>query len=154
MVEDSPDMAIEQNVRDRINQRILTLRVDEVFQINHTEIDDHGGLYGVRLGQGYLRETVLRPADRVWNEQVRPDVFEMAAEYAFSIIERQPFVSQNERTAALSAELFLRINGLVLEATDDQYFQQFDNASNGTLTRAQLSEFLFERSDLAPVLEG
>ena len=47
-----------------------------------------------------------------------PDFADLAASYGFGIARNHPFVDGNKRTAFVSVELFLRLNGHQLVADD------------------------------------
>jgi death-on-curing protein len=47
-----------------------------------------------------------------------PDFAELAAAYGFGLAKNHPFLDGNKRTAFVAVELFLRLNGYVLEADD------------------------------------
>lgn len=48
----------------------------------------------------------------------KPDVAAIAAAYAFGIARNHPFFDGNKRTAFVLMELFLNLNGWLLEASD------------------------------------
>jgi death-on-curing protein len=71
----------------------------------------HGGLDGVReMG---LFESAVDQA-RATYYYGNESLFDAASAYLFHIAENQPFVDGNKRTAAASALIFLRLNGIAL----------------------------------------
>ena len=48
----------------------------------------------------------------------KPDLFELAAAYAFGLVRNHPFVDGNKRTAFTTAVLFLELNGRRFTATE------------------------------------
>lgn len=75
----------------------------------------YGGADGVR-DEGLLESALARPENAAAYGE--PDVFDLAAAYAFGIVRNHPFVDGNKRTAFLTAILFLDLNGSGLEADE------------------------------------
>ena len=86
------------------------LSVDEVLTLHQDQIDEFGGIHGIR-DQGLLESAVMTPQASFGGEYLHSDIFEMGAAYAFHIAENQPFLDGNKRTALSSALVFLKING-------------------------------------------
>lgn len=80
-----------------------------VALIAHDEVlAAHGGASGVR-DMGLLESALARPQNQfAYGEE---DVVALAAAYAFGIIRNHPFIDGNERTAFMTAVLFLERNG-------------------------------------------
>lgn len=74
---------------------------DLVILIHDEQLDEHGGASGLR-DEELLESALARPQQLVTCGT--PDVFDLAAAYAFGIAKNHPFVDGNERTAFLLAE--------------------------------------------------
>ncbi|MFZ4120954.1 MAG: type II toxin-antitoxin system death-on-curing family toxin [Caulobacterales bacterium] len=86
-----------------------------VSAIHDEQISEHGGATGVR-DPGLLESALARPQNLDANGG--PDVFLLAAAYAFGVAKYHPFVDGNKRTALVLCELFLELNGWRNEASD------------------------------------
>lgn len=75
----------------------------------------YGGATGVR-DDGLLESALARPLNRAGYGD--PDIAELAALYALAIARNHPFVDGNKRTAFAAMALFLRLNGLELQAAE------------------------------------
>jgi death on curing protein len=85
--------------------------------ILHAEsLAEHGGAEGLR-DEGLLDSALARPQNLL--AYGGPDIFLMAAAYAFGIAKNHPFVDGNKRAAFLAAGVFLELNGWRLEADQD-----------------------------------
>lgn len=85
--------------------------------ILHAEsLAEHGGAEGLR-DEGLLDSALARPQNLL--AYGGPDIFLMAAAYAFGIAKNHPFVDGNKRAAFLAAGVFLELNGWRLEAEQD-----------------------------------
>ncbi|MFZ4071108.1 MAG: type II toxin-antitoxin system death-on-curing family toxin [Caulobacterales bacterium] len=85
--------------------------------ILHAEsLAEHGGAEGLR-DEGLLESALARPQNLFADGG--PDIFLMAAAYAFGIAKNHPFLYGNKRAAFLAAGVFLELNGWSLEADPD-----------------------------------
>ncbi|MEO8716342.1 MAG: type II toxin-antitoxin system death-on-curing family toxin [Acetobacteraceae bacterium] len=75
----------------------------------------YGGATGVR-DRGLFESALARPLNRAGHGD--PDTVELAALYALAIARNYPFVDGNKRTAFAAMALFLRLNGLELQAAE------------------------------------
>ena len=86
-----------------------------VFGAHARSIARFGGAEGVR-DEGLLLSALARPENLAAYGE--PDVFDLAAAYAFGIVRNHPFVDGNKRAAFLTAALFLLLNGRELVAAE------------------------------------
>ena len=86
-----------------------------VLAVHEAQLAEHGGSTGVRDIR-LLESALARPMNLVAYGE--PDFAELAASYGFGIARNHPFVDGNKRTAMVSVELFLRLNGYHLFADD------------------------------------
>lgn len=117
------------------------LSVDEVIRINQATVQKHGGLSGLsEQGRGKLEGGLSRPQSLYAYEDCR-DIHELAASYAEGVARSHAFADGNKRTAFLTADLFLELNGqrLELEQTQEQieYFEKF---AEGLVSREQMAQ--------------
>jgi death-on-curing protein len=85
-----------------------------VLLIHQEQRGRHGGGDGLR-DQGLLDSAVAMPRATSGGQFVHESVFAMAGAYAFHIARNQPVRDENERTAVLSAIIFLELNGFIVK---------------------------------------
>jgi len=86
----------------------------EAIIILHDEsLADHGGLPGFR-DENLLDSALARPENLF--HYGKPELVDLAAEYAFGIVRNHPFLDGNKRAGFLAAATFLLINGQMLRA--------------------------------------
>jgi death-on-curing protein len=88
---------------------------------------------------------MARPKNLLTYSKPRPDLAALAAAYAYGIARDHPFVDGNKRTALVAARTFLILNGVDLEATQDEKYLTFLALAKGTLTEEQLAEWIRKR---------
>ncbi|GGE28293.1 death on curing protein [Gemmobacter megaterium] len=107
--------------------------------IHDRQIARHGGAPGTRdialLEMGCARAmNLVAYAD--------PDVFEIAAAYAFGISKAHAFVDGNKRTAFVAAFTFLRLNGHPLRPEPLAGVRMMENLASGNVTEKDFAEWL------------
>jgi death-on-curing protein len=75
-----------------------------VLAIHDEQLAEHGGRAGVR-DVGLLQSALARP--RHLAAGAKPNVFKIAAGYAFGILRNHPFLDGNKRTGFVAAAGFL-----------------------------------------------
>lgn len=112
-----------------------------VLEIHVEQLKRHGGLAGVR-DAGLLTSALYRPRN-LWNySRDAADLSAMAAAYASGIARNHPFFDGNKRTAAVVCELFLEMNGHLLVASDDDWYQAMIGLASGELSDEQFAGWI------------
>jgi len=110
-----------------------------VLAIHEEQLAEHGGSPGVR-DMGLLESALARPMNLAAYGE--PDVAELAASYGFGIARNHPFVDGNKRTAFVSVELFLRLNGYRLSADDSACVLTMLAVAAGEMDEANFADWL------------
>lgn len=83
--------------------------------VHEEQLAEHGGGGGVR-DEGLFESAMNRPLRLA--AYGKPDAAALAAAYGFGLARNHPFVDGNKRTAFVAVELFLVLNGWVLQVGD------------------------------------
>jgi death on curing protein len=124
--------------------QIVWLLEETVIAIHHRQISEHGGSEGLR-DEGLLASALARPQNVLAYAQPPPDLAALAATYAYGIARNHPFVDGNKRTALVAARTFLLLNGVNLEANQDEKYLTFLQLAQGTFTEEQLADWIRKR---------
>ena len=124
--------------------QIIWLLGETVRAIHQRQISEHGGGEGLR-DEGLLASALARPQNLLAYAQPPPDLAGLAAAYAYGIARDHPFVDGNKRTALVAARTFLLLNGVNLDATQDEKYLTFLQLAQGSLTEEQLSDWIRKR---------
>jgi len=113
--------------------------------IHEAQLAEHGGMAGLR-DEGLFLSAMARPQNvAAYGE--RPDAADLAAAYAFGLARNHPFLDGNKRTAFVVMELFLNLNGWMLEADDAECISTMESVAAGDLSEKKLADWL--RSHIA-----
>ena len=111
-----------------------------VLAIHEAQLAEHGGISGIR-DEGLLASALARPLNlEAYGEN--PDAAALAAACAFGIARNHPFPDGNKRTAFVVMELFLELNGWVLEAEDADCISTMLALASGDLGEEGLAAWL------------
>ncbi len=107
--------------------------------IHEEQLMEHGGGHGIR-DIGLLQSALARPENLAAYGD--PDVYQMAASYAYGIAKNHPFIDGNKRTAFVVMEVFLLLNGVELVASDAECVMTFVSLAAGELSEEGLVDWL------------
>ncbi len=111
--------------------------------IHEAQLAEHGGMAGIR-DEGLFLSAMVRPQN-VAAYAEHPDVADLAAAYAFGLARNHPFLDGNKRTAFVVMELFLNLNGWLLESDDAECISTMESVAAGDLAEKKLAEWLRSR---------
>jgi death on curing protein len=117
--------------------KFLTLA--EVLYLHDESLARFGGSAGIR-DQGLVESALGSARNALWYGN--GGLLEIAAAYAFHIAESQAFTDGNKRTAAASAIMFLRKNGVRFPEDDGSVYASMIEIANKRLDKRGLAEIL------------
>ena len=121
------------------------LTLDEVLAIHAHQIERYGGSPGIR-DRGLLASALAMPEAGFAGEDLHPTLHEKAAAYLFHLVKNHPFVDGNKRVGLAVCLVFLRLNGVTIQATDDELVELVLGVISGQLGKADVAVFLRQRA--------
>lgn len=116
-----------------------------VIAIQGELISEHGGLAGPPR-QGDLEAALGRPVNLHAYAEVPLTVPRLAAAYGFALARGHCFPDGNKRVALAIIDVFLRLNGLALNADEMNAVLTIQSLAAGDLTEDALAEWITEHS--------
>jgi death on curing protein len=118
----------------------LFLTLDEVLALHDIQVRLFGGSGGVRdLG---LLQSAIGNAEATFGGQLLHDTpFAIASAYLYGICRNHPFVDGNKRTAAAAGLTFLDMNGIEIDATEDDLYDLVIGVAEGRVSKAAVAVF-------------
>ncbi len=115
--------------------------LDEVVLALHDEqLAAHGGLSGVK-DRGAVESALARPRNLAAYEAC-DDIARLAAAYAYGIARNHGFADGNKRTALVTADLFLMLNGYELVSTPLENVLTIISLAEGSLSEVELTTWI------------
>ena len=108
--------------------------------IHNDQIREHGGAPGLRDESG-LESALARPRQK-WHYDSGTDLPSLAAAYAFGLVRNHPYLDGNKRIGVLAMMTFLGVNGLELEATEEEVVTEFVALADGSVSESALAAWL------------
>jgi death-on-curing protein len=123
--------------------------LDEVVLAIHDEqLAAHGGMSGIR-DRGAVESALARPRNLVAYEAC-DDVARLAASYMYGITRNHGFADGNKRTALVTADLFLVLNGYELSSSPIDNVMTILGVADGTLIEEELTVWI--RKNIKPIV--
>lgn len=109
--------------------------------IHDRQLSEHGGSVGVR-DESLLDSALARPQQLHAYGDPPPDLASLAASLTYGLARNHPFVDGNKRTAAVACEVFIALNGAILEADDLELYPVYIALAEGSLPEADFAAWL------------
>jgi death-on-curing protein len=106
-----------------------------VLALHSEQLAEHGGSDGIR-DEGLLDSALAKPLNLL--AYTEPDIFDLAASYAFGIARNHPFVDGNKRTALAVSATFLYLHGWDIAAPKESLYSTFLHLAEGSLSEGDL----------------
>ena len=108
-----------------------------LLAMHSAQLTEHGGSDGIR--DETLLDSALAKPRNVFAYADQPDIFRLAASYAFGIARNHAFVDGNKRTALVVSLAFLDRNGWDIVASKENLYFTFLHLADGSLTEEELT---------------
>lgn len=123
--------------------RFVWIDAAAIHAIHEEQLAEHGGSAGLR-DDGLLESALARPQHLA--SYGEPDVAACAGAYGYGISRNHPFIDGNKRTAFVATELFLFLNGYVLEAADADCVLTMLRVAEGSISEEDFSVWIRRNS--------
>ena len=117
-----------------------------LYVVHDRQIARHGGAPGIR-DTALLEMAIARPLNLAAYKD--PDVFDLAAAYAFGIAKAHAFVDGNKRTAFVAAATFLRLNGQAFRPEPSTGVRMMEDLAASEIDEAAFASWL--RQGASPI---
>jgi death-on-curing protein len=124
------------------------LSIDDGLSIHTRVIKEFGGMPGV-ADQGMLESAVAMPGAGIAGTFLHESLPAMASAYHFHICKNHPFFDGNKRVAVVAAELFLNINGMRLNVSNEELKELCLGVAAGGISKSETVAFFEKYADKA-----
>lgn len=121
------------------------LDVSDVLRIHVDMVDRYGGHASLR-DQGLLESALAVPRATFGGTYLHQGIVEMAAAYLFHIVRNHPFIDGNKRTGAAAALVFLFLNDMEIDATEDELVEITLAIADGSANKQRATEWLHDHA--------
>lgn len=121
------------------------LPLQAVLAMQNELIVEHGGLGGLAKRE-CLESALARPRQLATYAESPPTLAELAASYGYGLIRNHCFVDGNKRIGLTAIDVFLRLNGAELTATEPDTVHAILNTASGAWQEADLAAWIANNS--------
>ena len=115
-----------------------------VLALHDEQLAEHGGSGGIR--DETLLDSALAKPKNVFAYGDEPDLFRLAASYAYGIARNHAFVDGNKRTALVISVLFLNRNGWDITLAKAEEYSMFLGLAEGSVSEEELAAWFREHA--------
>lgn len=116
-----------------------------ILQMHSLLIQETGGSKGVK-DRRLLDSALNLPFQTFNGEDIYKTIRAKASRLAFSIINNHAFVDGNKRIGILSMIVFLDINGIEVDCTDDELIELGLGVASGKINYEELLNWIIEKT--------
>ncbi len=121
--------------------RVRFLGLEEIIALHAEQIDSYGGAAGIR-DLGLVESATATPEASFGGDYLHGTLPEMAAAYLFHLAQNHAFVDGNKPIAAAAMFMFLFVNDLELDCTEDELVNLTLDVAKGKITKAEVAVFV------------
>lgn len=109
-----------------------------VLALQEIQLAEHGGQPGLR-DENLLESALARPQNLLVYGS--PDIFDLAAAYAYGLARNHPFIDGNKRASFVASFTFLAMNGYSVTANQADRLLTWMAIADGRLTEAEIANW-------------
>lgn len=111
---------------------MIVLSAQKVLQLHRFLMQETGGLDGLR-DEGLFDSAVQGPFATFGGQELYPSIEEKAAKLGVTLTKNHAFLDGNKRIGAFALLIFLDVNGVAMEYSDDDLIALGLGMADGTL---------------------
>ena len=119
------------------------LTKEDILLLHSELIAEYGGSDGVR-DEGLLDSAINAPFQTFDGDSLYPSLPLKAASLGFGLVKNHPFVDGNKRIGAHAMLVFLAINGIELEYTQQELIDIILAIASGNASLPELTEWILQ----------
>ena len=120
---------------------MIRLTKKQVISMHQAMISATGGSDGIR-DEGLLESALETPFQTFGGADIYPTLLQKAARLGFSIVSNHPFVDGNKRVGVHTMLVFLELNGVEIDCTQDELVEIGLSLASGKMSAEMLFEWL------------
>jgi len=126
-------------------KNIIFITIKELVRIHKGQIEEYGGIYGIRDWQ-LLESALSSPRATFDNAYLHKNLYEMAAAYAYHIIKNHPFLDGNKRIGIITSLIFLKRNGINAKFKKNELYKLSMQIATTNISKIEISNLFKSRS--------
>lgn len=121
---------------------MITLSKNQIIMLHEQLIRETGGTSGLR-DEGMLDSALASPFQTFDGQDVYPSLQQKAARLCFGLVKNHPFVDGNKRIGTHAMLVFLALNGIELEHTQEELAETILKLAAGEIESPDLLDWIY-----------
>ena len=121
------------------------LTKNQIIKMHSYLIKSTGGSYGIR-DEGLLDSALNAPFQTFDGEDIYKTIQAKTARLCYSLINNHPFFDGNKRIGILTMLVFLDLNGIKIECTDDELVKLGFGLADGSIDYNDVLNWIIDHS--------
>ena len=122
---------------------MIFFKTEQAVKIHSSLIAKTGGMDGVR-DANLLDSALKSPFQTFGGNELYPDILDKASQLCYSLIENHPFADGNKRIGVHLALLFLKLNAVDLEYSQQELVDFGLGVASGKISKGEVKAWLLE----------
>lgn len=122
---------------------MIILSREQIIALHSQLISETGGIDGVR-DEGLLSSALHAPFQSFGGTDIYPSIQQKATRLGFGLVKNHAFIDGNKRIGAHAMLVFLALNGIELEYTQDELSETFLGIASGDLSQKELLKWIID----------
>lgn len=122
---------------------MIFFEYEQVIKLHSSLIAKTGGIDGIR-DEKLLDSALQTPFQTFGGNNLYPDVLDKASQLCYSLIENHPFVDGNKRIGVHLALLFLKLNNIELNYSQQELIDFGLGIASGKISKHGIKEWLIQ----------
>lgn len=122
---------------------MIFFEYEQVIKLHSSLIAKTGGIDGIR-DEELLDSALQTPFQTFGGNNLYPDVLDKASQLCYSLIENHPFVDGNKRIGVHLALLFLKLNNIELNYSQQELIDFGLGIASGKISKHGIKEWLIQ----------
>ncbi|MFC1239397.1 type II toxin-antitoxin system death-on-curing family toxin [Treponema vincentii] len=122
---------------------MIFFEYEQVIKLHSSLIAKTGGIDGIR-DEKLLDSALQTPFQTFGGNNLYPDVLDKASQLCYSLIENHPFVDGNKRIGVHLALLFLKLNNIELNYSQQELIDFGLGIDSGKISKHGIKEWLIQ----------
>lgn len=124
---------------------MIRLSKRQILFLHQELVRETGGIDGLRE-EGLLDSALAAPFQSFGDQPLFPSIYQKAARLGYGLVKNHPFLDGNKRTGAHVMLVFLALNGIELEYTQQELVDIILAAAAGTKGLDDLHQWILDHS--------
>lgn len=125
---------------------MIFFEYEQVVKLHSSLIEQTGGIDGVR-DKKLLDSALKVPFQTFEGNNLYPDILDKASQLCYSLIANHPFVDGNKRIGVHLTLLFLKLNAIELDYSQQELIDFGFRVASGKMSKNDIKEWIIEHKE-------